>query len=69
MNDVRLGAKHGYYGHHYGYGYGYGYRYGKRYGYGKGYGYGYGHRSYGEYFDAEKETGFLGKLLKRFNKK
>ncbi len=59
INDVKVGAKHGYYGHNYGYGYGYG----------KGYGYGYGHRSYGEYFDAEKQTGFFAKLFKKFKRK
>jgi capsular exopolysaccharide synthesis family protein len=49
MNDVKVGARHGYYGHHYGYGYGYGYGYSNGYGYGGGY---YG-KGYGEYFDAE----------------
>ena len=52
INDVKVGAKHGYYGHHYGYGYGYG----------------YGQRSYGEYFDTDVKEPRLIQIFKKIKR-
>ncbi len=57
INDVKVGARYGYYGYGYGGGYGYGY--------GGGYGYGYGYGNKSGYFEKEPKTSFFGKLFKK----
>ncbi|MES2648339.1 MAG: polysaccharide biosynthesis tyrosine autokinase [Bacteroidota bacterium] len=66
VNDLKMGARFGYYGYGYGYGKGYGYGYGYYYGYGGGY-----HAAGAEEYYDVKVTGWrrsLGKLKRSFSK-